>query len=170
MDAELQEDWARLRDAALAELRRPAAVRGFVRRVTAVVEPAFADAHRTDLFVARDGSSALARRGAWRLGVDVAKFRNPAERLRHPRALRPTIESADAPVAAAVVRELLDAARRIRVPSAAAETRIQLDGIRHHLEIEGGLESSAFTWGSHPPPGWEDLDAFLARVVDIVPL
>ncbi len=96
----------------------------------------------------------------WRRGTDFDKFRTPVERLRYPRSLPPTIDSAAAPIERPLAEQIIASLQEVRIPAVPKERPCGADGVAHELFAGDAFCSCAFRWWSVPPEGWRPLAAW----------
>jgi|SRR5215468_6216292 len=180
------DELSQLENEAKLRLRTGASRRGFIREIQALVLPSFEDHRAYELMLSTprattplqerptgtsaDNSSVLAVRTIWRKSIDVEKFRDPVERLRHGVSVRlqPTIEEADANVAREQLAALLFRATTLAVPPHIPDSGVGLDGTTYELVFGRLFVQARFQWWCDAPAGWEPLAALLQEIERLV--
>ncbi len=98
----------------------------------------------------------------WHRTVDLDKFRNPMERLRHPPAgsLTPTITERTAPATAEHQVEILEIFASLTLPICVHNAASVLDGTACEVHIHTHSASTTLRWNRlAPPDDWRALSA-----------
>jgi len=168
MDPEQQEEWHRFRHAAEQVLRGEGRDTPIVRFL---VLPA-ATACRSHEIVRQGGRRKppryLAVEMTWRLEDDIAKFRSPVERLKHPHGLSPTIECREGVLQPHWVQPLIDEFKSLRLPIVPDHFRFGVDGVTYELRVGERFGGAILRWWMEPPAGWEILTSICRKVEALV--
>ena len=133
------------------------------------VSPAFDPPVSWRLFEQRsrrsDENSYFASYLCWRSDVDLAKFRSPVERLRHPRPLLPTFETFDVEVDSSLAQSMVAGVSSAVIPAYVPKHSIGTDGISYDLTIGDGFVKARYHWWWKAPEPWQPLSASVRDIL-----
>jgi hypothetical protein len=156
-----QEEIISLQEDALHLLRTGTQRPRCTRELHVLVLPSFDDCRSYEYFQPHGGigDMAVAVRTVWRREVDLAKLRNPVDRLRYGigNRLSPTLEHTEMTGVSKSLEQLLEMAKGLRIPAAVESTAFGVDGTTYQLSF-GHLPLSQFSWWGSVPVGWERLE------------
>lgn len=162
------EEFSRLQDEAVSRLRAGASRPGYTCEVQAFIMCSFDDNRVYELMYSE--RSALAVRTTWKRPIDVEKFINPLNRLKHGVGVRlqPTIEEIDANITMERLSELLFQAKGLSVNPYIKKDFIGLDGTNYELAFGNCFIRSRYQWWCDAPAEWTLLEALLKEIVELV--
>lgn len=165
MDQELLREWQELQETAREILRKGYAP---ATRLFQVIRcPAFEDAISWEIFeVAPAPTIYRAAKMQWLREQDSEKFRNPVERLKYPRPLKPSIETNVNALRPEFVQSILEQLKAVQIPAWPSASRIGLDGTMYELIVGGGFLSVHYRWWEQPPIEWQPLADISQAIVD----
>ena len=169
MQFEQQRELSRLAYSAAVAINATAESGAFTHVFSFWRLPAFDNHTRTTLYSPRPADSSkqpFFTVTTWRRDVDVDKLRDPVERLKHPRVLKPTIEECAINVAPDVVTSIVAELAEISLPVLRPnEGIVGLDGASFRFSFSQGLYALDFTWWSGHPKWWR---AAAQKIEDLV--
>ena len=171
MDQEHHDEWYGLMLRAMEILAKGSNVEGIgISRLLQVIEkPSFAPASSWEIFEQHPRSAPTTHfciRLRWRNDLDLEKFRNPVERLKHVRTLNPTIETHRMELNASFVSETCLMLSQIAVPAYAAEKTVGLDGTSYELAFGNSFSGARFYWWGNPSGHMKALAEATLRITE----
>ena len=108
----------------------------------------------------------------WRRDTDLDKLRDPIERLRHPKLLKPTIEEINKQISKDKVDQITSSLSRIPLPSLLPnENTIGFDGTRYRFSFDQGYYSLDLQWWCDYPKAWkstiDDINNIISELEEI---
>jgi hypothetical protein len=174
MDVEQQDEWRDLRGRAEFALRRGVQLRRrgcrTERLAQILVMPSFSSWSSSEVFrVASDEQEEfIASRMTWDLGSDAARLATPVERLRHPRALEPTLLRSQHPLPHDAGSKIVTDASSLQVLLAPRQRVMGLDGTSYLLTLGDHFAELSVRWWERPPDNWAAVGNFAASLVQVV--
>lgn len=169
VQSEQQQEYTRLIEAAGHELNSVAESGSFLQVFSFWRLPAFHDQVRTTLYTPRrpgSGKEPFVTITTWKRSQDVDKLRDPLERLRHPKDLRPTLEESSMVVDADTVAQVIADLSAISLPSIRPiEGVVGLDGVGYRFSFSQGYFSLDLSWWCDLPSVWR---AATQQIEDVV--
>ena len=122
--------------------------------------PSFADQSRVTLYTPRRDKSRLTSYvefSVWRREVDAEKFRTPLERLKHPKVLKPTIESSAREVSHDLISDVIHDLKQVSLPCLRPdELMLGTDGTRYRFKADQGYFGIDLSWWCDGPEQWRE--------------
>ncbi|GAA5484848.1 hypothetical protein [Haloferula sargassicola] len=169
MQSEQQQEYNRLTEAANETLNSVAESGTFLHVFSFWRLPAFEDHVRTTLYTPRrpdSGKDPFVSITTWKREDDFNKLRDPVERLKHPKELKPTIDEASK------ILDPEDASKVIEDLSAISLTSLRptegvlgLDGVGYRFSFSQGYFSLDLSWWCDRPKVWQEATS---RIEDVV--
>lgn len=153
MEAEHRAEWVQLQTNALSRLRAGSWTLLLCR------EPSFADPMCVG---APSGAVGVVMARVWERDLDAGKFRNPIERLKHPRSLQPTVREWSTRDTEGLCDSAIRQLEHIPVPCAAECRSVVLDGTSYRIEASSGTWSASYSWVNEGPAPWRRLTEFFS--------
>ncbi len=105
----------------------------------------------------------------WRQDTDLNKLRNPTERLKHPKHLKPTIENYSFELEIGFIQNILDELKAITLPVFIGDYSLKdSDRINYEIELGSLFSTSRFYWSEKCPSEWEPLKKFIQKIVQLL--
>lgn len=169
LQTEQQEEYLRLSETALDALNSVAESGSFLHVFSFWCLPAFRDQSRTTLYTPRrpeSGKLPFFSVTTWKRTEDLEKLRDPVERLRHPKELKPTIEHSNKVLDTVFASQVIEDLSAISLPSLRpTETVLGLDGVGYRFSFDQGYFSLDLSWWCDRPKAW---DTVTSRIEEIV--
>jgi hypothetical protein len=162
MDAEQLKEWIDFERRAIQLVRKgnvPDEI-GVMRLFQVLILPSFDEAVSWD--VCREQSTSGDRRyfavqTRWKRQVDMKMFETPVERLRHPKALYPTLGANTFEISSDAVERFLDKLRTATIPAYVEAKSIGADGTRYELSFDDYFVGARYSWWEEPPDEWKEI-------------
>jgi hypothetical protein len=169
VQSQQQQEFYRLTEAATESLNSVPESGSFVHVFSYWRLPAFDDQTRTTLYAPRraeSGKDPFVTVTIWRRKVDLEKLRDPVERLKYPRELKPTIEALSTTLEPDLVASVISDLSSISLPSIRPhEGVVGLDGIGYRFSFSQGLFSLDLSWWCDRPETWQDATQRIEEIV-----
>lgn len=167
MEKEQQKEWFKFRKAAVELVRAGGQPFGTKRLIQLLILPTFESTVGYEICgpATPKYNNWLAVMTRWRFDLDVAKFSNPVERLKHPYPLHPTIERATIHTTAGVVETALARFRSLTVPVSSSRDILGLDGTSYEVVLGDFWTSSRFHWWGEAPTEWKPIGTAFQEVL-----
>ena len=174
MDQEQIREYAELHDVVTRKLRHHAYIddRNVLHAFQYFVLPAFTPLIAWDVFRRSRKDQPhehVLIRSCWRSDMDQEKLCTPAERLRHPYPLVPTIEVHELSSPSADLERLAEDLGTLKLPIGASPAVAGVDGVTFEVAIGQPPDDLAFSarcrlsWWCEPPAAWGELRTWLTR-------
>jgi len=178
LELELSYESERLRREVTAKLRLHAYIDDQSARhvLQYLILPSFEPCVAWDVFRQRSEGHPdrhILLRSSWRSDLDEEKLDTPAERLRHPYPLVPTVEIHELPVPSEELERLANELAAVMLPLGASTAVLGMDGTSFEVAIEQESRSFAsvakcrLSWWHEPPSEWSELGAWARRVESV---
>lgn len=175
---EQSDEYSRLRSEVTAKLRCHAYIddRSAGHVFQYLVLPSFEPCVAWDVFHQRSEGHPdqyILLRSLWRADLDEEKIDSPAERLRHPYPLVPTVVIHELPVPSEELERLANELAAVQISVGGIRTSFSLDGTDFEVAVEqpsrssGSAAKSRFHWHNRPPTEWSALGAWAKRAESV---
>lgn len=104
-----------------------------------------------------DGAQTRLYRSCWRMDIDDQAMSSPAERLKHPRPYKPTLETDWVLFDKPKLEAILDRFKAVRIPLTLANERAGCDGTSFELSVGGFFCNARIGWWCDLPEEWQEI-------------
>jgi hypothetical protein len=174
VEQEQSREYARLHNEMISKLRQCSLVDAIEGHhvFQYLILPSFTPPIAWDVFRRsrrNNGEDFVLARSAWRCDLDLEKLRSPAERLRHPYPLIPSVEVHLLNAASEELSRLSAELAALTLPLGAPPCVGGVDGVNYEVAIEQPPPPIPFaakcrlSWWHEPPNAWASLAAWVSR-------
>jgi hypothetical protein len=172
MKPDLQQEFVALTQAARTRLKAVPQLVGYERLFSFWEFPSFAPSSCWTVYAHcsfAHATTPFAEYTVWRSDIDLEKLRTPVERLKHPKDLRPTIESESVQLSDAALQAIEFAIRDVAVPFfVRGPSVVGLDGTRFEFQYSRTCLLASLEWRENHPEEWRPFtDALFAVIEDL---
>lgn len=169
MQSEQQQEFYRLTEDASGTLGAVPESGSFIHVFSFWRLPSFHNHMRTTLYAPKRpgaGRQPFFTISTWMRDVDIEKFRDPVERLKHPKVLTPTITESATNISPETSAEVVAKLSHISLPSIRPnEGVIGTDGIQYRFSYSQGFYGLDIKWWSDLPHSWHPALEQIERLV-----
>ena len=154
------QEFQQLCNSALEQLENVAASSSYECVFSFWTLPSFSDQSRATLYTPRRDKARLAsfvEFAVWKRDVDAEKFRTPLDRLKHPKELKPTIETSTRELGHDLVSAVINDLKQVSLSCLRPdESMLGTDGTRYRFKADQGYFGLDLSWWCDGPMQWRE--------------